>query len=672
MTRAVASARALFASLPAVALLAWGGTAVAQIPRGLANGVGTTGLGGFDTFGVHGDPLNPDPLARGSGLSAFVEAAERATIDNRVGLYGELGLGGSGFINRDREEASFTGHVTLRQPEFGQRGSGTRFLVTGLGRGAFDLVRNRLVLDLSAYADVTSRDQARGTTINPLDQNGNQAQIFLVSAQPRFRQEIGQAAIFNASYRASYVSVTGINGSGAGTTSGGGLAGGLGGGVNGPSFQPLSDTFTQAVNGSISNQPRDGRFIVTLSGNLSEEQQKRLEQRFRSQGGTLDLTYAITRPVALLGSVGYADYKSTEQAISRGLYYLAAPFAVTQDPVADRSKLLFTSFPGQQPSNVALGGIPYYTTRGNPGSITLLGPGPNFLLNTSPQLSNLADPNIVLLPGPSGALNPLPLSFAPLLGPNGDFIPDPSGLRQTTYAQRGLVWNAGFRYAPSRRSLFELRVGQRFSDVTVTGSVRQEFRNGLTIIGSLADGIETFSSIVTQTINGIPTSFIGRGSTSLGGCLRFAADGACTDSQSVTSGVFRSRYGTIGASLPRGLTDYRISYTYTYRRYLDNGAQTVPDPTFARRSDTIQRVYLSASHRLDGRQRIEGGVFVGQSDLGLTRNIKDTYVGALANYDLKLTDRIDAFARTSFTERVSGTIGNNLYGTIALGARYHF
>ena len=670
----MAIARALFATLPAVALLALGGRAVAQVPRGLSNGVGTTGLGGIDSFGVHGDPLSPDPLARGSGLSANVEASERGTFSNTTGLYGDLSLGGTGFLNRDRAEASGTARVTLRQPEIGQRGR-TRFLVTGLGRGAFDLVRNRLVLDLTAYADVTSRDQARGTTIDPINQNGNQAQIFLLSAQPRFRKDLGEVAILNANYRASYVSVTGINGSGIGTTSGGGLiggSGGVGGANNGPTFQPLSDTFTQAGNVSISNQPRDGRFIVTLSGNISQEQQKRLEQRFRSQGGTLDLTYAITRPVALLGSVGYQDYKSTEQAISRGFYYLAAPFAVTQDPFGDRAKLLFTSFPGQPPGNIALGGFPYYATRGNPGVHLPFAPGPNFLLNTSSQLSNLADPSIVLLPGASGVGSPLPLSFGPLFGPRGDFIPDPSGLRQTTYAQHGLVWNVGFRYAPSRRSLFELRVGQRFADVTVTGSIRQQFGNGLTILGSLSDGIETFSSIVTDTVNGIPTSFVGRGSSNLGGCLRFALDHSCIDSQSVTSGVFRSRYGTIGASLARGLTDYRITYVYTYRRYLDNGATLIADPTFAGRSDTIQRVYATASHRLSGRQRIEGGVFVGQSHLGLSRNINDTYVGALANYDLKLSQKIDAFASASVTERVSGTIGNNLYGTVALGARYHF
>ncbi len=661
-TRArLAPLAAVFAvPLPVLAVLAFGGPVHAQsIPRGLGGGVGTSGLGGIDTFGVHGDPLSPDPLARGSGLSAYVAADERASISNSTSLYGELSVGGTAFLNRDRAEASGTGAVTLRQPEVSGRGAGkTRFLVTGLGRGAVDLIRNQLVLDLSAYADVLSRDQSNGTTINPQDQIGNLSQIYLISAQPRYRHEIGTVALFDASYRASYVSVTGINGAGNGTTSNGGA--GIGGSNSTPSLQPLSNTFTQAGEASISNQPGDGRFIIKLSGNVSGEAEKRLEQRFRSRGGSLDITYAVTRPIALLGNVGYEDYKSSEQAILRAPIFVtrvggvAVPTAVLGDPN------LFTSTFFQKPVLVAPANT--YPTATSPAL---------FLGQGFTSTRQLTDPTLFVNPF-SG--QPLLADITPVLGPNGDFQADPSGLRQTTYAQKGLVWNAGFRYAPSRRTSFELRVGQRFSTVTVTGSLLKTFRSGLTVVGSLTDGIETFSSILTETINGVPTSFVGSGraGASLGGCLKFAPDGSCNDLQSLTTGVFRSRYGTLSATLPRGLTSYSIAYVYNYRRYLDAGATQIADPTFAKRSDTIQRIYATAIHRLDERQRIEGGLFFGENNLGLTRRTNDTYFGALANYDIKLSSRIDGFARADLTERISGVIGNNTYATIALGARYSF
>ncbi len=679
----VASTRALVVSLPALALL--GSVANAQtMPGALAAGARGGGLGGTDTFGVHSSPLGSDPLARGAGFNLYAEAGERAYLTSYTALYGDVSAGGEGFLNRDRVEASGTARITVRQPETGNRTS-TQFLATGLARGAFDLVRNRVVLDLSAYADVLPTNQAAGTTINPQDQTGNLSQVFLISAQPRFRREIGTIAVANASYRASYVSVSGINGAGAGTTSNGGSLGGTGTNT-GPTLQPLSNTFTQAGEASITNQPRDGRFKITLSGNLSEQEQARLDQRFRSVGGSFDLTYALTRVLGLVGNVGYSDYRSSQRAIAFSTSYLSGPLPASR-LTTDRNNpnlLLRTVYPYAAEPVALYGAVGFGP---NPSQFFALPSSPEYVIDApalQPTTTSLTDPNLVssfVRPYPNATSlvrAPVVVSRQPVIT-KGDFTPDPSGLRQTTYAQKGIVWNAGFRYAPSGRTLFEIRVGQRFAEVTVTGTVRKEFRGGLTVLGSLTDGIETFSSILTRTVNGNSTSFIGSGGggTSLGGCIRVLKAGGCADTQSVSSGVFRSQFGTLGATLPRGLTNYSINYVYSYRRYLDTGASLAAapallDPTFAKRHDIIQRVFLTVDHRLDNRQRIEGGIFFGQNNLGLTRSTNDTYVGARVGYDVRISSRTDAFARTDITERVSGTIGNNTYSTVALGARYHF
>ena len=185
------------------------------------------------------------------------------------------------------------------------------------------------------------------------------------------------------------------------------------------------------------------------------------------------------------------------------------------------------------------------------------------------------DPNLVILSG--GRL--VPVGLGPEIDcKTGQYVPDPAGPRRTTYSQSGLVYNIGFRYTPSRRSLLELRVGQRFSDLVITGTVRQQLRGGLLITGSLIDGIETFNSVLTRIIDGVPTSFTsnGIGGNAVGGCVKGPSTTDPTgclngDTQSVSSGVFRSRIGRLGADLNRGRTTYALEYTYLNRRYLDAG-----------------------------------------------------------------------------------------------------
>jgi len=661
------------APLAAAATIAFAGTAAAQgIPREATSQTPGRAPNPFLT-----DFDGQDPLARGAGLTPYLEFAERANISNNFRLLGELTAGGSAFIARDRAQGTAYGRFTYRQTELGR--STSRFTANGLARGTFDVIRNRGFLDLSAFASATPTDSARGITIDPQNQNGNLTQVYLISATPRVRREIGTFAIGELSYKATYISISNRLGGGGGGTSGGGT-GSSGNNSGGLELRPLSDTFTQTVEGSLANQPRDGRLSVKLSLRGSEEMQKRLDQRFRSGFATFDATYALTRPLALVGSVSYQDYSNTEQAIKRAPAYVTVPSPGTFPTIA---------FLGDEnPKNPT----PYYSSlyRGPvlvtpPGTVGSVAVPPGFLANGFTFTRSLADPNLFLdgyFPNatyPKG--RPILADITPVLSPSGDFQGDPTLPRQTTYSQRGLVWNAGFRYTPSRRSLLELRLGQRFSDVTVTGSVRQQFRNGLLITGSVTDGIETFSSILTTIVNGVPVSFVSNGRTGggLGGCVGSTGGSRCLAgaAQSVSSGVFRSRIAQIGVDWDRGATTYSLEYSYNNRRYLNAGASTGPDapvidPTLVSREDVQQRIFARITHRLDTRQTLQGGVFVGQYDLGLTRRTSDSYVGADARYNLRINAKFDVFASASLTQRFSGRIGNNQFISLATGVRYNF
>ena len=661
--------RAAFAALAAAtAATAFAGVAAAQgIPR--ADNANTTGRASSPFLTDFG---GKDPLARGAGFEPYVELTERANVTGDFRLFGELTAGASAFINRDRAQGTAYGRFTYRQTELGR--STSRFTANGLARGTFDVIRNRGFLDLSAFASATPTDSARGITIDPQNQNGNLTQVYLISATPRVRREIGTFAIGELSYKATYISISNRLGGGGGGTSGGGT-GSSGNNAGGLELRPLSDTFTQTVEGSLANQPRDGRLSVKLSLRGSEETQKRLDQRFRSGFATFDATYALTRPLALVGSAGYQDYTNTEQAILRAPIYVTVLNGALLPPLA---------FVGDTNPKAL---TPYYSSlyRGN----VLITPSftdhfgvvpPGLLANGFTFTRSLADPNLFHDAFFGGAV--VRADDTPVLTKSGDFQGDPTRPRQTTYSQRGLVWNAGFRYTPSRRSLLELRLGQRFSDVTVTGSVRQQFRNGLLVTGSVTDGIETFSSILTTFVDGVsPVSFVSNGRTGggLGGCVGSSGGSRCLQgaAQSVSSGVFRSRIAQIGVDWDRGATTYSLEYSYNNRRYLNAGASTGPDapvidPTLVSREDVQQRIFARATHRLDTRQTIQGGVFVGEYDLGLSRRTSDSYVGADARYNIRLNKMFDVFASASLTQRFSGRIGNNLFSSLAVGARYSF
>ena len=484
-----------------LALLAAIGAAASAHPAA-AQRIPNSALTGLSQRGgnlLANDFAELDPLGKGAGFNPYADLALRTTFNDGSNqtLFAEFAAGVNAFINRDRAQGTASFRFTYREPLTGR--SRSRFFTDGIGRGTVDLARNHLFLDLSAYATVSNRTLGRGFAFNPQDSNGNLSQVYFVSASPRFQHEIGTLAIVNANYRASYTGIDNNIGGGGGL--GGSSGATSGGGLN---LRPLSDTFSQSETVSLSNQPRDGRFSVSLTGQANNEDQKRLDQNFRSYKGTLDLSYAVSRPVALVGSAGYEDYKSKEDQLLPGPRYLAGTVQTTQD-AADPNRAHFLGI-GQ-----LLPPISAYFQQGPPQSLpTLLPAGTNYVLNNSPFTSDLADPALDLIvqfdkagqpirdPVTNSLVGvPFPIGIGPVVR-MGQYVVDRTRPRRITYAQSGFVYNVGLRYTPSRRTLLELRVGQRFSDVTVTGVLSQQFRNGLLITGSATDGIETFSSILTQ------------------------------------------------------------------------------------------------------------------------------------------------------------------------------
>lgn len=611
-------------------------------------------------------PLSPD-TGRSWSILPFVGFRQGLNFSDSGDprAYTSLSAGVDAFIRRERIQATLSYDGNYRIPLSGGSGRLSNRL---LARGTGMILTNRLWVDASAYTALTNRDFSQRVVLDPeLEDTGNVAQTSAFSISPRFRHEIGNLAIVNASYRLSYINVddrVGGSAPGFGNSGGQRLL---------PSF---SDSVGNTFTASIANQPA-GRLQATLSGNLTYDDQDRFKQRYRNEGGSLDLAYAFNRQWSLLGNIGYTAYDSSQQAILRGPIFVTNIPSVPPNPFADGVP---TTLSPLDPD----------TYRPSIGGVVLVDIAPAiFLANGFTSTRSLADPNLFINSLGSAVL----ADITPVIGANGDFQPDPSLPRQTLYRQRGLVWNAGFRYIPSPRTSFEIRAGQRFSSITVTGSLRHILRNGAAITASLTDGIETFGQILTQTINGVPTSFtIGRTRPGFqGGCVVGADPGnfptQCIDgrTQSITSGVFRSRIGSINFDQRRGRISYGGSFTYNLRTYLNSGAtigidaQGI-DPTFGSREDQVIRFDLRGERGFRPGEQVSLGIYLGNYNLGLARPRNDYYVGSSLRYGRRFTDKLSFNAQLLVNTRLSEAVdpitltsrADRTSAVISAGARYEF
>ena len=623
------------------------------------------------------------------GLDPYVEVRQSFDLDSIGGndfrSFTNLTAGLSGFINRERVQGSLAYRGTYRFPLSG--GGSDRFNNSLVARGTAELVRNTVFVDGSAYAALQTRDFGQGVVFDPdQETGGNLSQTTAFTIAPRFRRQLGDVAIVSARYQLSYVnvddSVGGGRGGGSGFGGGGGGFGGGGfGGGRGGQLSSFSDSVGQTIDVSISNVPR-GRVQVTLSGRSSGEDQDRLEQRYRNRSANLDLAYAVNRQLRLLANAGYSEYDSTQQSVLQVPRFLTFPFDVTTDP-ADPD-LFLVNFTDPPSAIIFPAGTTFFV-QGQPTQLIALPDQQSFLVNPVFGTSLAADPALALF-----ANGPLAVGIGPAVDARGEFIADPNAPRRTLYEQSGLVWNVGASYTPSPRTFLELRVGQRFSSLVVTGSVRYRARRNVVIFGQLTDGIETFGNILTQTINGIPTSFTtgGRGDFQ-GGCVigvDLSDPTQCIDgaTQSISSGVFRSRIGSLGVTYDRGRTNYGINFTYNSREYLDAGSAIGPgapilDPNFVDGTDVVRRADIRASRTFRPGERASGSIFIGNYDLGLARRRSDYNVGAVVRYDRRFTERIGAFGSLIVNKRFEDNSSDNAFtqrndinAVVSLGARYDF
>ncbi|MFN3287072.1 MAG: hypothetical protein ACK40H_01345 [Sphingomonadaceae bacterium] len=652
------AARLRLAALAAGACLAAPAAALAQQqPAGVQPGAAPLEA-------IVNDPQAP-PRTR--GVEFFAEVRQSLDIDELfdgdLRTFTILQGGANAFVARERLRGSLSYQGTLRVVEAGN--GNDRFDNNLIASGEAELLRDTLFLEGRAFASLLAGDQARGIPFLPEEEDDNLRQVYVVTPGARVQRRLGDFVQVTA--RASYSWVR---------TNDASRGGGFGGAGGAGRFGSFGDSTGYQASGSIAGIPR-GRLTWAVNGSLVANDQNILDQKYRSKSGTLELGYAASRNLQLVGSVGYEEYESTRQAILQGPRYLRAPFAVSPDP--NNPDVFF--IPGSTPPQRV--GLPggTFIVQGPPPGVGVLPDPINFLINPVFATSLLSDPLLVLIGGA-----PVQIGFGNVVDANGNFVPDPSGLRETLFADSGLVWNAGFRWEPSPRTTLELRAGQRFGDVVVTGQLVHRLTSTITVYGRLTDGIQNFGTILTQIIDGVPVSFAqgggGRFRGQLGGCV-IGPDPTdptlCIDgqTQSITTGIFRSRIGTIGIRADRGRAAWNINLTHNVREYLDEGASLAPgapiiDPTLADRYDITTRLDAQYSYILRPGERVSFGAFVSRADLALREARNDWFLGANGRYERRLTERLSAVGSLTVIKRISDQRRDTLNSLASAGLRYNF
>lgn len=159
-----------------------------------------------------------------------------------------------------------------------------------------NIIDDFLSLDTGAVATRLVRDLRGPLSLNPEQDGQNLSDVFNVFVRPTVTRPLGNLARFTASYEFAYTDINDIADPFA--AGGTGFDGDL-------SLGSVADSTQHNVNVSIASLPNSGQLTWSLSGRYGRENIEVLSEQTEVYSGTLDLEYALTRKISLLGSAGW-------------------------------------------------------------------------------------------------------------------------------------------------------------------------------------------------------------------------------------------------------------------------------------------------------------------------------------------------------------------------------
>ena len=267
----------------------------------------------------------------------------------------------------------------------------------------------------------------------------------------------------------------------------------------------------------------------------------------------------------------------------------------------------------------------------------------------------------------------------PVTTPGGDLIADKTKPRLLTYDESGLIWDVGVIWRPSPRTELTARVGKRYGDVTVVGTLKYQINKDYAFSAVVYDSVTTFGRLVVSDINGLKPGFkvkhhgFNEGLSGIGGCV-FGNDpgsGRCFNNafQSISNATFRNRGIGLLLSGSRGAWDIEVGAGYARRKYLaaNTGAFALHDAV-----DQSATIEGRLGRRLTRTSGIDFDAYASWYDSGIGGNDPVFSTGVSATYYRSfLLDRLQAEASVGIYNSKDGSESSTVASAL-LGLRYGF
>ena len=266
---------------------------------------------------------------------------------------------------------------------------------------------------------------------------------------------------------------------------------------------------------------------------------------------------------------------------------------------------------------------------------------------------------------------------APIIGPNGRPVADPTRRRVLTYDLDGIIYDAGLVWRPSARTELQVRAGHRYGGTTVAGTFTHQISAHTGMSAVVYDSVQTLGSVVVNDLSNLPDDFqVDRDplTGNLGGCV-FGSDpgsGICLGNslQSIRSGTFRLRGASLVVSGNRGLWSWGLGAGYAHRRF-----RRPSDPAFTLLGpDEEQSLTVSGSlsRRLSRTSTLGFDAYASWFDSDLANFDSVFSAGATASYSRSfLLERLRLLAALGIYHSDDGTLDSTVASGL-VGLRYTF
>ncbi len=263
----------------------------------------------------------------------------------------------------------------------------------------------------------------------------------------------------------------------------------------------------------------------------------------------------------------------------------------------------------------------------------------------------------------------------PVVGSDGRFVTDKSRPRTIAYDTRGLTWDVGVMWRPSRRTALSAFVGRRYDSWSYNGSFSYVPNTRSSFNLNVYDGITGFGSRVGAAVRDLPTDFQSTRNPFSGditGCAQGTQSGGCVNGalSSLSSAVFRGRGVAANYGLNLGQFRFGIGGGYDRRTFI--GARGTVLAAANGRVDENFYVNAGLSGPIDRLSSFSVGVYDSWFKSGDAAFADVNSVGINAGISRQFTPRLIGNVAAGLDAVNRKAVDDELVATGLVGLRYNF